>query len=149
MMITSDRQYEAAREQLKRLQQSLMTPIKKGVPASIAEASKKQTQELMDEIQRDIDEYRKLIEGKSAAIEIHSLEDLLFAPIRYRLATNMTIESFGQKVGVSPRQIARYEKEAYQNINTSTLKRILGNLNININGKILKDDSKAHVRNIG
>ncbi|STX55750.1 Helix-turn-helix [Legionella beliardensis] len=147
-MITSDKQYAAAREQLNRLQQYLSTPLRKDVPVSIAEASKRQTQELIHEIQKNIDEYLKLTESKGAAIEIHSLEDLLSAPIRYRLATKMTIESFGQKVGVSPRQIARYEKETYQNISTSTFQRILGNLKININGKILKDGSKAPVRNM-
>ena len=143
-MITSDKQYEAAREQLKMLEQSLLDPIKKGVPKIVAKAATIQIQELVNEIKINIAEYLKLIESKASTIEIHSLEDLLSAPIRYRLATHMTIESFGQKVGVSPRQIARYEKEEYQNINTSTLKRILVNLEININGKIQKNNTKIY-----
>ncbi len=48
----------------------------------------------------------------------------------------MSIEVFGRKVGMSARQIARYEKEEYQNITTSTLQKILGNLDIHIDGKI-------------
>jgi hypothetical protein len=49
-MITSDKQYEAAREQLRMLKQSLLTPTKKDVPKIIAEAAKRQVQELIDEI---------------------------------------------------------------------------------------------------
>lgn len=146
-MITSDKQYEAAKEQLRLLEASILRPAKKNIPEVIVKASKKQIQELMNEIQKNMLEYIALIENQESNIEINSVEDLFSAPIRYRLATHMSIERFGQKVGVSPRQIARYEKEEYHNINTSTLIKILGNLKINIHGKILKPEPKVHVRN--
>ena len=137
-MITSDKQYAAAKEQLSMLIQSLSAPVKKDVPALIQEAAKSQIKELIAEIQAKIDEYSKLVKNHSdgVVIEIHSLGDLLAAPIRYRLANHMSIEVFGRKVGISARQIARYEKEEYQNITTSTLQKILGNLDIHIDGKI-------------
>ena len=137
-MITSDKQYAAAKEQLSMLIQSLSAPVKKDVPAVIQEAAKSQIKELIAEIQAKIDEYSKLVKNHndSVVIEIHSLGDLLAAPIRYRLANHMSIEVFGRKVGMSARQIARYEKEEYQNITTSTLQKILGNLDIHIDGKI-------------
>ena len=137
-MITSDKQYAAAKEQLSMLVQSLSAPVKKDVPAVIQEAAKSQIKELIAEIQAKIDEYSKLVKNHNdgVVIEIHSLGDLLAAPIRYRLANHMSIEVFGRKVGISARQIARYEKEEYQNITTSTLQKILGNLDIHIDGKI-------------
>lgn len=137
-MITSDKQYAAAKEQLSTLVQSLSAPVKKDVPAVIQEAARSQTKELIAEIQANLDEYSKLVKNHNdgVVIEIHSLSDLLAAPIRYRLANHMSIEVFGRKVGISARQIARYEKEEYQNITTSTLQKILGNLNIHIDGKI-------------
>ena len=52
-MITSDKQYEAAKEQLKMLQQSFLTPSKKHIPEVITKASKRQIQELIDEIQKN------------------------------------------------------------------------------------------------
>lgn len=139
-MITSDKQYAAAKEQLKLLMQSLSAPIMKEVPAVIEEAAKSQVKELIAEIKAEIDEYTQLIKNDTSnvVIEIHSLDDLLSAPIRYRLASHMSIESFSRKVGVSARQIARYEKEKYQNINASTLQKILRTLNIHIDGKIDK-----------
>lgn len=137
-MITSDKQYAAAKEQLNMLVQALSAPVKKDVPAVIQEAARSQTKELIAEIQANIDEYSKLVKNHNdgVLIEIHSLSDLLAAPIRYRLANHMSIEVFGRKVGISARQIARYEKEEYQNITTSTLQKILGNLDIHIDGKI-------------
>lgn len=135
-MITSNKQFEVAKEKLHMLKQSLLAPVKKNIPSEIVKASRNQVQELIHEIKANIDEYVKLTENKSTVIEIHSLDELLSAPIRYRLATHMTIEGFGQKVGVSPRQIARYEKEEYQNITTSTLKKILKKLDVNINGRV-------------
>ncbi len=137
-MITSDKQYEAAKEQLKMLMQSLSAPIKKDVPTVIEKAAKSQIKELIAEIKAKIEEYSKLIKNNDdeVVIEIHSLDDLLAAPIRYRLASHMSIERFGRKVGVSARQIARYEKEEYQNINASTLQKILRSLDVHIDGKI-------------
>ena len=137
-MITSDKQYIAAKEQLSLLMKSLSEPIKKDVPAVVQAAAKSQVNELIAEIKSKIDEYSKLVKNHNddVIIEIHSLDDLLVAPIRYRLANHMSIEVFGRKVGISARQIARYEKEEYKNITTSTLQKILGNLDIHIDGKI-------------
>lgn len=135
-MITSDKQYEAAKKQLAMLAESLSSPKKKGVPAAVKQASKAQTQELMDEIQESIDEYEQLRNSKPTDVEIHSLDDLMVAPIRYRIAAHMSIDEFGRKVGVSARQIVRYELEGYRNINSSTFQKILKKLNIRLDGKV-------------
>ena len=135
-MITSDKQYKAAVRQLEMLSFSLSRPINEGVPQIIENAAKSQTRELIDEIKANIEEYNTAT--NASVIEIHSLDDLLSAPIRYRLAAHMSIDMFGQKVGVSPRQITRYEKEEYRNITASTLQKILKKLDIHIDGQITK-----------
>ena len=83
-MITSDKQYAAAKEQLSMLVQSLSASVKKDVPAVIEEAARSQTKELIAEIQENLDEYSKLVKNHNdgVVIEIHSLSDLLAAPIR-------------------------------------------------------------------
>ena len=137
-MITSDKQYHAAKEQMDMLKQSLNAPIKKDVPSVVANAARAQLKELITELKTSIEEYQDLTKNKKhVEIEIHSLDDLLAAPIRYRLANHMSVEVFGRKVGVSARQIARYEKEEYQNINASTLQKILKELHVHIDGKIV------------
>ncbi len=135
-MITSDKQYTAAKEQLAMLKASLSSPKKKDVPALIEKAGKAQLQELIGEIQLSMEEYDALKKCKPSDIEIHSLDDLMIAPIRYRIAAHMSVDAFSRKVGVSARQIARYETESYQNTNSSTLRKILGVLNIHLDGKI-------------
>ena len=62
--------------------------------------------------------------------------DLMIVPIRYRIAANMSIDAFSRKVGVSARQIARYETENYQNTNSRTLQKIFKILDIQLNGKV-------------
>ena len=49
-MITSDKQYSVAQEQLSMLIESLSAPIKKDVPAIIKEAALSQSNELIAEI---------------------------------------------------------------------------------------------------
>lgn len=135
-MITSNRQYEAAKKQLVMLEESLSAPKKKGVPEAVRQAAKAQTLELMAEIQESIDEYEALRSSKPTDVEIRSLDDLMVAPIRYRIAARMSLDEFGRKVGVSARQIARYELEGYQNINTSTFQKILRKLNLRLDGSV-------------
>ncbi|NCT57568.1 MAG: helix-turn-helix transcriptional regulator [Legionella sp.] len=139
-MITSDKQYIAAKEQLHMLTQSLSAPVKHDIPAAIESAGKAQIKELITEIKANINEYESIIKNthNNIVIEIHSLDDLLAAPIRYRLANHMSIDNFSRKVGVSARQIARYEKEEYQNINARTLQKILKILEVRIDGEIAK-----------
>ncbi len=135
-MITSDKQYTAAKEQLSMLKASLSSPKKKEVPDFIEKAGKAQLQELISEIQLNMDEYSALKNSEPSDIQIHSLDDLMVLPIRYRIAAHMSLDTFSRKVGISARQIARYEKENYQNTNSSTLRKILGVLNIQLNGRV-------------
>ncbi len=135
-MITSDKQYGAAKKQLVMLSESLSAPKKKDVPDVIEQAGKAQIQELMGEIQNDVNEYEALKNSSPTDVEIHSLDDLIIAPIRYRIAAHMSIDEFSRKVGVSARQIVRYENEGYQNITSNTLQKILKGLNIHLEGKV-------------
>lgn len=135
-MITSDKQYAAAKKQFEMLSTSKAAPKKEGVPDFIAQAGLAQMQELMSEIKLNMEEYEQLKLSKPSDIEIHSLDDLMIVPIRYRIASHMSIDAFSRKVGVSARQIARYETENYQNTNSSTLRKILGMLDIHLDGKI-------------
>ena len=135
-MITSDRQYDAAKHQLARLAESLAAPTKANVPDIIASVGRGQTEDLVAEIQRSIEEYEQLKNTRLEDIEIHSLEDLITTPIRYRIVARMSVDEFSRKVGVSARQIMRYESEGYQNITSNNLKKILKGLNIQVEGKV-------------
>ncbi len=135
-MITSNKQYLAAQKQLSMLTKSSLSPIREDIPLVIEKANRQQLKELINEIQLSINEYEALKNGTLADIEIHSMEDLMKAPIRYRLTTNMSVDAFSRKVGISARQIARYEIENYQNTNSRTLQKIISMLDIRLEGKV-------------
>jgi hypothetical protein len=135
-MITSQKQYLAAQEKLKVLKDSTKSKFKTGVPDILKKAAQGQTAELALEIENEIKEYEGLKNFKATAIRIDSIEDLMLAPIRYRLAKNMTIEEFARKVEVHSRQIIRYEEDDYRNATTDTLLKILGKLDIHLSGDL-------------
>lgn len=135
-MITSDKQYQAAQDKLKMLEASVKAPTKRGVAKAIVDAGKAQTQELIGELQAEINEYESARRMKPSEIPIRSIDDLMVAPIRYRIAAHLSIDAFARQVEISARQIARYESESYQNSSVPTLKKILEHLNIQLQGKV-------------
>lgn len=135
-MITSDKQLVSAKEKLGHLSYSLSCPIKNNVPNVIANAGREQIKELFSEIQSDIDEYEQLKTMRPEDIEIHSLDDLMVVPIRYRIASRMSVDEFSRKVGISARQIMRYESDKYQNITSNTFQKVLNAINIHLEGKV-------------
>jgi hypothetical protein len=135
-MITSDKQHIAAQQQLAMLKESLVATIKTNVPDEIRNVSKAQIQELIDQIQSDISEYESLKTLNLKDLEIHSIHDLMVTPIRYRIVSHMSVDAFSHKVGISARQIHRYEAANYSNANTSTLTKILEKLDISLDGRV-------------
>ena len=135
-MITSDKQYAASKEQLAMLQESLSAENDKDIPEIIKNASREQLKSLISDIQTEIDEYEKLKSIKLEELEIHSIQDLMVTPIRYRIVSHMSVDAFSRKVGVSARQIHRYEAENYSNVNISTMTKILEKLDVNLNGHV-------------
>jgi hypothetical protein len=133
-MITSHKQYLAAKQKLDMLDTALAVAPAPGTPAQLIEAAQGQTRELAAELRAEIADYETLRNAHPTQISITSLDDLMDAPIRYRIAANMTIEEFSRHVDIHSRQIARYEAERYRNTTVSTLKKILGRLGVNVTG---------------
>lgn len=140
-MITSDRQLEASKKQLAMLNKSQASPVKKDIPERIAKAGKAQLQELIDEIQTDVNEYEVLKQSTLEDIKISSFDDLVTAPIKYRIVKRLSVDAFGRLVGISARQIHRYEADNYCNTNTETLMKVISGLGIELNGNIAIKDN--------
>jgi len=135
-MITSDKQYAASKAQLAMLKESLSAENDEAIPEIVKNASKAQLKSLIAEVQAEIAEYENLKSIKLEELEIHSIHDLMVTPIRYRIASHMSVDAFSRKVGVSARQIHRYEAENYSNVNTSTLTKILEKLDVSLDGHV-------------
>jgi hypothetical protein len=135
-MITSQKQLSVAKEKVKMLKESIITEQQKNVPEVLKLATIGQIEELISEIEVEINEYELLKNNKSSEIQIFSLEDLMNAPIKYRIAKGMSIEDFARKVHIHSRQIARYELDHYHNTSTDTLLKILVCLDVKISGMV-------------
>lgn len=134
-MITSDRQLQATQKKLNDLKASLDNGISE-VPVKFQGAFKAQRLELVAELEAEIEEYKRLKSNHVTSIAIESMDDIKLAPIRFRLAKNMTVEQFAMLVGVHSRQIARYEEKQYENITVEVLTKILSKIRPRISGEL-------------
>jgi len=131
-MIKSERQFAAAKKQLILLEQSLeQGSINPDMPESLVTGTKNGIKSLMGDLKKELFEYEQLKQKGVGSISVASWNDFLLVPIKYRLANNLTIEQFAQKVNVHSRQIASYEKEEYRNVTMSTFTKILDEIHFN------------------
>lgn len=135
-MITSDLQLKTSKEQLKLLKTGVGAKSGSHIPPALAEAHNRKLAADIKKMQAEIKEYINLKKSKSEDIKIKCFEDMLKAPIRYRIANNLTVEAFARSVDTSTRQIQRYEASEYQNTSIVNLEKILAHLNVNITGSI-------------
>ena len=131
-MIKNERQYAATKKQLLLLEESLEKgSLNPEMPAELVAGTQNGIRSLMDDLKKELSEYEDLKQKGLGAIVISNWDDVLLVPIKYRVANNMTIEQFAQKVHVHSRQIASYEKEEYANVTMSTFRKILDEIDFN------------------
>ena len=136
-MIKNDRQYAVTKRKLAVMEKYLAMGFEVPVPEIVRETREEQLQDLISELRGEMEEYEKLKSTKPEELEIHSVDDLVAIPLRYRIASHMSVEDFSRKVDVNVRQIHRYEATNYSNASIPTLKRILEKLGIALDGHIV------------
>lgn len=132
-MIKSDSQLKVTKQQIERLQKSLSHESAITNPL-LREASELETTELIDRLMHEVNEYECLRKGGIEAIKLEVPADFMLLPLKYRIAKHMTQEEFSKEVQVSLRAISRYEKDEYQNITGTNLKKILDKLRLKFEG---------------
>ncbi len=135
-MITSDRQLAVAKKKVETLRESLGELSGEKAKLPFAKASAAQVQAFIQELQSEVRECEEIQAKGLDAVGLKDLTDIMLIPIKYRIAKNMTQESFARKVDVPLRMIARYESEGYRNITGENFKEILGKLHLSIPGKL-------------
>ena len=129
-MITSERQLKASKEQLVLLKNA--KPAKKGIAPEFQRGAAIQVKAKIQELTEAIERYEELRERGIAAITVASPLAFLIFPIEFRIAKRMTQEDFAELVDIPLRQIARYEKSGYREINGENLAKILDKLSTSI-----------------
>lgn len=138
-MITSQKQYNAAKKKMDGLKSFLSQKTKKQIPPVLLNAARGQIQELCAELEQEMQDYQKIQDYHFKTMAIHSFDDLLEAPMHYRIASHLTIEDFAKLVNVHSRQIARYEASHYRNTTAATLQKIIGRLGLQLEGSVIKN----------
>ena len=131
-MITSDKQLAVAQEQLVRLIAANEATPRPDIPAEFLEANQRKVEADIDRFRQDIEEYESLKKATLADIQFNSFDDLLKAPIKYRLVSHLTLDEFARKVEINVRNIQRYEASEYQSVNLNILKDILAKLQLKV-----------------
>jgi DNA-binding XRE family transcriptional regulator len=137
-MITSERQLKTTEAKIGNLKQSVGKTANPKLNPVLQKAGRIQVQALIQELEDEIAEYNSLREKGLKAIKLSSPLDFMLLPIRYRIAKHLSQEEFAKFVGISLRQIARYEAEGYENINGDTLRKILEKMPVKIDGQVLE-----------
>ena len=100
-MITNDRQHRVATEKLAILKESLAREYKGDVPDVVRRARKGQLESLVSEVEAEVKEYEKLKSTKPESLKINSANDPMLMPIRYQMASNMSVKTSSRMVKVS------------------------------------------------
>ncbi len=117
------------------------------IPKRLVEANRRKLRNKLESIEQQILEYEKIVKQGFDSLDIDSVEDLLQAPIKYRLAQHESVKRFAQHVGISQRQILRYEEESYRNCSIPTLIKILDQLGVAIKGKLRVMETPSRLNN--
>ena len=70
------------------------------------------------------------------SLKISSANDLMLMPIRYRIASHMSVETFSRMVKVSTEQVLHYEASRYSDTSTKILIEILSRIGVSVRGQI-------------
>jgi len=135
-MITSSQQHNASKEAANDLRKMLLAEPDPDIPTGLVAVNRKRLKKKLTTIEKDIKEYEESVKLDLSTLKFDKFEDLLKAPIRYRLANNESVKEFAEEVGINKRQILRYEEEAYQNCSIPTLFKILDHIGVRITGEI-------------
>lgn len=135
-MITNSKQLKASKCAANDLREIILSRTDPTIPESLAKINRKILSKKLEKIEQDISEYESLITLDTSKFTFDNFEDLLKAPIKYRLANKETVKDFAREMRISQRQILRYEEESYSNCTISTLLKILNRIGIKISGEI-------------
>lgn len=138
-MITNDRQYKSAKNQILSFQASLDEISKSSatyedIHPLIAEASKNAMEAQLKELVAEVEEYEALKEGRIVITDVKNLSELPLVLIKSRIANGFTQSELADALGMKEQQIQRYEAELYNTASLKTLLKIAETLKVTISG---------------
>ncbi len=124
-MITSKLQYNASKEALNILIETLKIGFNPDWGDALVKSTERKTQRKIAELEAVITEYEYYTSGTVTEIPFFPLDELMKAPIRIRLVMNESVKEFACKLEINKRQVLRYEEEQYENCSMATFKKVI------------------------
>lgn len=137
-MIKTTKQYNATKENLKKLHDSLVELKKSKESKDPLEYQLEFSglNNLSKQLQSEMSEYECLVNPDNTSMtfdcEVQDFPELL---IKARLVRNMSQKDLGEKIGVDAQQIQRYETNSYEGVGFARLLEIQYALGLDINCK--------------
>lgn len=134
-MIYSEKQRSVASAQLDKLQDELVAAKARGTDqAWLKQAEIDALKSQIADIEAEIAEYDLLKSGQVSFSKAYALEELPRVLVQARIASGMSQTDLGEKLGVKPQQIQRYEATDYMGASLARLVEISKALGVKASG---------------
>ena len=113
-MISNERQYRITKARVQEFEEAL-----KAISASQSDdelwlqVQRDALHGQLDDLERELKEYRSLQDRGVQSVEVVSLEDLPESLVRARIASGLTQKDLATQLGMKEQQIQRYEATGY------------------------------------
>lgn len=141
-MITSKKQYKITRKKadgfVRALEEFDATSAKRtDVPLRLLQSEREAMASQLEDLQREIDEYKSLQSGHFTVISGTSFDELADGLIMARIAAGLSQRALARRLGLKEQQIRRYESERYATASYRRLCQISHALGVRIANDIL------------
>ena len=149
-MIKNQRQYSISKVQIQKFKDSIakLEQNKKTLKLHplLIKAQKDSLDSQLADLQKQMQEYEDLKDGKIPIVGLLSIEDLPITLIKARIALGLSQKDLGQLVGLQEQQIQRYESRDYESASVGRMMEIIKALN-SAGGKLKIPNEKLSTNN--
>ena len=151
-MIKNEREYRITRSQAQQFEQALASltdaPAADSVHPKIRAIEAAALRSQLEDLRRELEEYESLKAGERESLAVDNLDQLPRALIQARIATDMSQEELGERLGVSKQMIQRYEASDYASASLKRLREVASALGVHFHGEASVPTKLPSVREI-
>jgi len=142
-MISNERQYRITRARVQEFEDAL-----KAISASQSDdelwlqVQRDALQGQLDDLERELIEYRSLQDRGVQSVEVVSLEDLSESLVRARIASGLTQKDLATQLGMKEQQIQRYEATGYSSASLDRIKEVVNALGLTLSRGVFLPSSR-------
>ena len=137
-MIRNERQYRITKTQTEKFKEALIDARKEkeDLHPKLRLAQEKAIQSQLEELNKQLEEYEELREGRRTILELSSFDDMPLALIQSRIASGLTQKDLAEKLGLKEQQVQRYESTDYASASLTTISNVIKALDISVHQEI-------------